>query len=94
MPRGRHHLSDLQLEEQETPVVTRRIRVLLKDAEPVFNRFYTQESPGNADEITWAAFQRLLKTVGFSREVKRMSALKLEPDMAKAIDRAWTRIGR
>jgi hypothetical protein len=73
------------------PVVTRRVRVLLKDVEPEFNRFYTQDSPGRSNEITWARFQRVLKQAGFTREVKRMSSLKLDSEMAKAIDHRWIR---
>jgi hypothetical protein len=77
--------------DKRRPVVTRRIRVLLKDAEPYFNRFYIQESPGKSNEITWAKFRRVVEQAGFLREVKHMSALRLDSETAKAIDRLWTR---
>ncbi|MGY4401729.1 phospholipase D family protein [Bradyrhizobium sp. USDA 3315] len=78
--------------DRKRSVVTRRVRVLLKDEEPVFNRFYTQDPAGKSNEVNWRRFQRILKRVEFPRDVKRMSALKLDPAMAEIIDRKWTRV--
>jgi hypothetical protein len=78
--------------DRKRPVVTRRVRVLLKDPEPDFNRFYTEYPAGGSNEIGWSRFRRILKEAGFPREVKPMSALKLDPGMAEIIDRKWTRI--
>jgi hypothetical protein len=72
--------------------VTRRVRVAFKDREPVFNRFYTQVPTRKSDEVSWSRFQKILKAVDFSGEVKRGSVRKLEPEMAEKIDRAWTRV--
>jgi hypothetical protein len=77
---------------RKRPVVTRSVRVLLKDSEPDLNRFYTQDPTGGSNEVSWPRFQRILKEAGFPRGVKPMSALKLDPEMAKAIDRKWTRV--
>jgi hypothetical protein len=56
------------------------------------NRFYTEDPVGTSNEVTWSRFQRILKEAGFARDVKRMSALKLDPAMADIIDRRWTRV--
>ena len=74
------------------PSVTRRVRVLLKDKEPVFNRFYTETPPRAADEVGWARFKRILKAAGFDEKVTLNSVRRLEPEMASAIDRKWTRV--
>lgn len=78
--------------DRKRSIVTRRVRVLLKDPEPDHNRFYTQDPVGKSNAVNWARFQRILKKAGFPRNVKRMSALKLDPAMAEIIDRAWTRV--
>jgi hypothetical protein len=78
--------------DRKRPVVTRRVRVLLKDSEPDLNRFYTQDPTGGSNEVSWPRFQRILKEAGFPRGVKPISALKLDPEMAKAIDRKWARV--
>jgi hypothetical protein len=78
--------------DRKRPIVTRRVRVLLKDAEPDLNRFYTQDPTGSSNEISWSRFRRILKEAGFPRDVKSMSALKLDPAMAEIIDRSWTRV--
>jgi hypothetical protein len=78
--------------DRKRSTVTRRVRVLLKDKEPRFNRFYTQDPAGKSNAVNWSRFQRILKEAGFPRDVKRMSALKLDPAMAEIIDRKWTRV--
>ena len=77
---------------RKRPVVTRRVRVLLKDPEPDLNRFYTEDTTGRSNEVGWSKFQQILKESGFSRGVKPMSALKLDPAMAEIIDRKWARV--
>jgi hypothetical protein len=64
---------------RKRPVVTRRVRVLLKDPEPNLNRFYTEGPAGRSNEVSWSRFQRILKEAGFPRGMKPMSALKLDP---------------
>lgn len=78
--------------DRKRPVVARRVRVLLKDPERDLNRFYTEDSAGGSNEVSWSRFQRILKEAGFQRGVKPMSALKLDSAMADIIDRTWTRI--
>lgn len=78
--------------DRKRPIVTRRVRVLLKDAEPDLNRFYTQDQTGGSNEVSWSRFRRILKEAGFPRDVKPMSALKLDPAMAEIIDRTWARV--
>jgi hypothetical protein len=73
------------------PSVTRRVRVVLKDQEPIFNRFYTQWPTGKSNEVNLARFQRILKEVGFKgKKITTKSVRKLDPDMADLIDRNWT----
>jgi hypothetical protein len=45
----------------------------------IHNRFYTQDPAGKSNAVNWSRFQRILKKVGFPRDVKRMGALKLDP---------------
>ena len=78
--------------DRKRPVVTRSVRVLLKDPEPDLNRLYTEDPAGGSNEVSWSRFQRILREAGFSRGVKSMSALKLDPAMAEIIDRKWTRV--
>jgi hypothetical protein len=78
--------------DRKHPVVTRSVRVLLKDPEPDLNRLYTEDPAGGSNEVSGSRFQRILKQAGFPRGVKPMSALKLDPAMAKIIDRKWTRV--
>jgi hypothetical protein len=73
-------------------VVTRRLPVLLKRAEPRFTRFYIDDAPRMTDEISWSRFQRILKAVGHKRQVRPLSVQALDPAVADAIDRKWTRI--
>jgi hypothetical protein len=72
--------------------VTRRVRVVMKDREPVFNRFYTEQPTRQTDEVSWSRFQKILKAAGFPGEISRGSVRKLDPGMAEAIDRKWTRV--
>jgi hypothetical protein len=73
------------------PVVTRRVRVLLKDLEPNRNRFYTEDPAGSSNEVAWSDFLKILKRAGFRRDVKPMSALRLDSEIAEVIDRKWNR---
>jgi hypothetical protein len=72
--------------------VTRHVRVILKDKEPVFNRFYTQTPTRASDEISWSRFQRILKAVGFKGKIRPGSTRKDDSDMAEHIDRKWMRV--
>lgn len=76
---------------RKRPVVTRRVRVLLKDSEPHRNRFYTEDPVGSSNEVSLPEFRKILKKVGFQRDVKPMSALKLDSSVAEVIDRNWNR---
>jgi hypothetical protein len=78
--------------DRKRPLVTRRVRVLLRDPEPDLIRFYTQEPTGRSNEVSWSRFQRILKEVDFPREVTRKSTQKLDPDIADIIDRKWTSV--
>jgi hypothetical protein len=77
--------------DRKRPVVTRRVRVLLKDSEPHRNRFYTEDSVGSSNEVTWSRFREILKRAGFQRHIKPMSALRLDSSIAEIIDREWNR---
>jgi hypothetical protein len=76
---------------RKRPVVTRRVRVLLKDSEPHRNRFYTEDTVGSSNEVSWSNFRKILKDAGFRRDVKPMSALRLDSSVAEVIDRKWYR---
>jgi hypothetical protein len=74
--------------------VTRRLPILLKRTEPKWVRVYIGESTRNSDEVNWSRFQRILREAGHSRKVRPFSVQRLEPEIAAAIDRNWTRVKR
>ncbi len=78
--------------DRKRPLVTRSVRVLLRDPEPDHVRFYIQEPAGRCDEVSWSRFQRIMKEADVPWEVTRKSTRKLDPDMAEIIDRKWTRV--
>jgi hypothetical protein len=73
-------------------IVTRRRPVLLKRTEPNWIRVYIGETEKDSDEINWARFQRILREAGHSLKVLPLSVQRLEPEMARIIDRKWTRV--
>lgn len=72
--------------------VTRHIPVLLKRNEPTCTRFYVGQPSQGTDQINWSRFQRILKEAGHPRRVRPYSVQPLEPEMAKIINRKWTRV--
>jgi hypothetical protein len=73
-------------------VVTRRIPVLLKRTEPNCFRYYIGDPQRASDEVTWSRFQRILKEVEYSREVRPYSVQLLDSEIAAVIDQKWTRV--
>jgi hypothetical protein len=71
--------------------VTRRVRIVLKDHEPVFNRLYTDEPTRAVDTVGWTRFKRILKAAGYADNISVNSVRKLDPKIADEIDRLWTR---
>jgi hypothetical protein len=77
---------------RKRPVVTRRVRVVLRDVEPDLIRIYTQSPSGQSNDVSWTRFRKILKHVEFPHKLSRRTARKLDPDMADQIDRVWTRV--
>jgi hypothetical protein len=69
--------------------VLKAVPILLKQSTKRWTRFYVAEPSGRSPEITWGQFQRLLREVGYSRQVKAGSVQLLEPDVADTISRKW-----
>ncbi|MDA9519833.1 hypothetical protein XI06_05540 [Bradyrhizobium sp. CCBAU 11434] len=72
--------------------ITRRRAVLLKRTEPNWIRIYLSEETKDSHEVNWSRFQRVLRAADYQRKVKPGSVQRLEPEMARAIDRKWTRV--
>lgn len=72
--------------------VTRRRPVLLKRNEPNWTRIYLGEATRDSCEVNWSRFQRILQAANYARKVKPGSVQRLEPAMARTIDRKWTRV--
>jgi hypothetical protein len=70
-------------------VVIRPVPVLLKQTTKRWTRFYVSPPSGRAPEITWGRFQRLLKEVGYPRQVMAGSVQLADPDIADTISRKW-----
>ena len=70
-------------------VVLKAVPVLLKQSTKQWTRFYVSEPSGRSPEIAWGRFQRLLREVGHSRQVKAGSVQLIEPDAADTIGRKW-----
>jgi hypothetical protein len=66
--------------------------VLLKRIEPNWTRIYLSEETRDSHEINWSRFLRILRAADYPRKVKPGSVQRLEPEMARAIDRNWTRV--
>lgn len=73
-------------------IVTRRRPVLLKRTEPNWIRIYLGEATRDSHEVNWSRFQRIVRAAGYPRNVRPGSVLRLEPEMARIIDRKWTRV--
>jgi hypothetical protein len=74
--------------------VFKPVPVLLKQPTTRWTRFYVPEPSGRSPEMTWGRFQRLLKEIGYSRQVKAGSVQLVEPDIADAISRKWNAASR
>lgn len=72
--------------------ITRRRAVVLKRSEPNWVRTYLSEETRDSHPVNWSLFQRILRAAGYPRKVKPGSVLRLEPEMARGIDRKWTRV--
>lgn len=73
--------------------VTRRLPVLLKRRiGPTHIAMFHDESARGSDEVNWSRFQRILRAAGYQRDVRPGSVQRLEPEMARIIDRKWTRV--
>jgi hypothetical protein len=74
------------------PRITRRLGLLLKRHEPDRLRLYIDFRRSISDEVSWSRFQRILRAAGYSKRVGKFSVQRLDPEMAEAIDRHWTRV--
>ncbi len=70
-------------------VVMHVVPVLLKQQTTRWTRFYVPTGDGVHAQMPWETFQRLLKSLGYSRLVGPRTAHLLEPDTADAIQRNW-----
>jgi hypothetical protein len=66
--------------------------VLLKRNEPNWTRIYLGEETRDCHEVSWSRFQRILRAASYQRDVLPGSVQRLEPEMARIIDRKWTRV--
>lgn len=69
--------------------VIRAQPVLLKQKTKNWTRFYLPPGTGALAEIPWGKFQRLLKSLGYSRRVGPGIEHLLENDMADVLARNW-----
>ncbi len=69
--------------------VWKGVPVLLKQPTKRWTRFYVAEPSGRSPEITWGQFKRLLREVGYPRQVKAGSVQLIEPDVADTISQKW-----
>ncbi|MGA7807071.1 hypothetical protein [Bradyrhizobium sp.] len=72
--------------------ITRRRAVLLKRTEPNWIRIYISDETRDSREVGWQRFQRILRAAGYPRKVQSGSVQRLETEMARTIDRRWTRV--
>jgi hypothetical protein len=56
--------------------------------------FYFSEPSGRSSEMTWGRFQRLLKEIGYPRQIKAGSVQLVAPDIADTISRKWNSAAR
>jgi hypothetical protein len=74
--------------------VWKAVPVLLKQSTKRWTRFYVAEPSGRSPEVTWGQFQRLLREVGYPRQIKARSVHLVEPDLADTIGRKWNSAAR
>ena len=74
--------------------VTKPIPVLLKQPSKQRTRFYLRDPLGRAAEMPWGRFQRLLKEIGYPRQIKAGSVQLVDPDLADTISRKWNSAAR
>lgn len=72
--------------------ITRRRAVVLKSTEPDWVRTYLSEETRDSHPVNWSRFQRILRAAGYPRKVKPGSVQRLDLEMARAVDRKWTRV--
>jgi hypothetical protein len=69
--------------------VLKAVPVLLKQPTKSWTRFYVAEPSGSHPGVTWRQFKRLLREVGYPRQVKAGSVQLVEPDFADTINQKW-----
>jgi hypothetical protein len=69
--------------------VVKAVPVLRKQPTKRWTRFYVAEPSGSHPAITWGQFKRLLREVGYPRQVKAGSVQLVEPDLADTISSKW-----
>jgi hypothetical protein len=74
------------------PRITRRLALLLRRNEGDRIRLYIDFPRSGSDEVSWSRFHRILRAAGYFRRVGKYSVQRLDPEMAQAIDRHWTRV--
>jgi hypothetical protein len=72
--------------------ITRRRAVVLKRTEPNWIRIYLSEETRDSHEVNWSRFQRILRAADYPRKVQPGSVQRLEPEMARTVDRKWARV--
>jgi len=69
--------------------VLRAAPVLLKQSSQRWTRFYLPTAIGPHAKLSWRKFQRLLKSLGYTRRLSPRTTQLLDPDLADAIARRW-----
>jgi hypothetical protein len=74
--------------------VIKLVPVSLKQATKQWTRFYFSEPSGRSSEMTWGRFQRLLKEMGYPRQIKAGSVQLVDADIAETIRSKWNSAAR
>jgi hypothetical protein len=69
--------------------VIKPVPVLLKRPTKQWTMFYLSEPSGRSSEMTRGRFQRLLKEIGYPRQIKAGSVQLVDADIADTISRKW-----
>ncbi len=76
-------------EHKRPSVVLRETPILLRKRIHGSTFVFMREPTGRKPEISWGAFQRLMKRIGYRRPFGKGSEIRLSPEIAEAISRHW-----
>jgi hypothetical protein len=84
------------MDAKHPSLVVKPVAVLRKQPtkQKQWTSFYLREPLGRAPEMTWGRFQKLLKEIGYPRQVKAGLVQLVDPDVADTISRKWNSAAR